>query len=161
MAFPKIALPLIVFGTAIINNLLLMLSVLLVFGLLGHVLSVSLFWLPFLMVLTLCLGAGLGLTLGVINVFIREIGQIMPIMLQFWFWLTPIVYVASIIPEKYHIFITLNPMSAIVKSYQDILIYGENPQLLTLIYPSMIAFSTLLLAAWIYFHANEEMTDVL
>ncbi|MDD3343427.1 MAG: ABC transporter permease [Sulfurospirillaceae bacterium] len=161
MSFPKIALPLIVFGTAIINNLLLLISILVVFGILGHPLFLSLIWLILLISLTLSLAAGLGLIAGIMNVFIRDIGQMMPIVLQFWFWLTPVVYVSSIIPEKYKYLLMLNPMSSVVMSYQDVLLYGRAPDLLTLIYPCGLALLSLFLASWIYYRANEEMADVL
>lgn len=78
---------------------------------------------------------GFGLTLGIMNVFIRDIGQIMPIILQFWFWLTPIVYVSSIIPIGYQSLFMINPMCSIVIAYQNILIYGKAPDLITLLYP--------------------------
>lgn len=161
MAFPKIALPMIIFGTALINNILLIIAILMVFGLLGHSLSSALIFLPFLIFLTLLLAGGLGLTLGVINVFIRDVGQIAPILLQFWFWLTPIVYISSIIPEKYHFLLMLNPLSSIVISYQDILVYGRIPDFLTLLYPTCLACLSLCIASWIYYRSNEEMADVL
>jgi len=161
MAFPKIALPTIVLGSALINNILLLISIMLVFGLLGHSLTTALFFLPYLMFLTLLLATGLGLICGIINVFIRDIGQVMPIVMQFWFWLTPVVYISSIVPQEYHSIMMLNPMSSIVMAYQDILIYGKNPQFSTLTYPSVIAFIALFLSAWIYYRANEEMADVL
>lgn len=161
MAFPKIALPLIVAGSALVNNILLFGAILVVFGLLGHTPVFSLLWLPLLVLVTLSLAIGLGLSLGIINVFIRDIGQIVPILLQFWFWLTPVVYVSSIIPERYHNLLMLNPMSGIVMGYQDILVYNRSPDLKVLIYPTILAIITMSLALFMYLRANEEMTDVL
>jgi lipopolysaccharide transport system permease protein len=161
MAFPKIALPLIVTGSALVNNLLLFLAVLVVFGLLGHIPSVTLLWLPLLIAVTLALALGLGLALGIINVFMRDIGQIVPILLQFWFWLTPVVYVTSIIPQQYHHLVMLNPMSGIVMGYQNILVYNKAPDISTLLYPATIAVVALSLALFMYFRANEEMADAL
>jgi lipopolysaccharide transport system permease protein len=161
MAFPKIALPLIVTGSALVNNLLLFGAILVVFGLLGHLPSLALLWLPLLLVATLALALGLGLALGIINVFVRDIGQIVPILLQFWFWLTPVVYVSSLIPEKYHSVMMLNPMSGIVMGYQSILVYNKAPDISMLIYPSAVAFAALGLAFFMYFRANEEMADEL
>ncbi len=48
------------------------------------------------------LALGISWITAALNVFIRDIGQVMNIILQFWFWLTPIVYMISIVPEKYH-----------------------------------------------------------
>lgn len=161
MSFPRITLPLIVTGSALVNNVFLFLAVLVVFGLLGHIPTFTLLWIPLLISVTLALSLGLGLILGIINVFIRDIGQILPILLQFWFWLTPIVYVSSIIPEKYHYLVMLNPMSGIVMGYQNILVYGKNPDLQILIYPVIVAFIALSLALFMYFRANKEMADAL
>lgn len=161
MAFPKIALPLIVTGSALVNNLLLFGAILVVFGLLGHLPSLALLWLPLLLVTTLALALGLGLALGIINVFVRDIGQIVPILLQFWFWLTPVVYVSSLIPEKYHSVMMLNPMSGIVMGYQSILVYNKVPDMSMLIYPLTIALGALGLAFFMYLRANEEMADAL
>lgn len=161
IAFPKIALPFIIAGSALLNNLLLFVAILVVFGLLGHVPSIQLLWIPFLIMLTLGLGLGFGLMLGIINVFIRDMGQIVPIILQFWFWLTPIVYVSSLIPQKYQALLLINPMSSIAMAYQQVLIYGKIPNLGSLIYPCILTMGLLFLALIMYIRANEEMADVL
>ncbi len=161
MSFPKIALPIIIVGSGLVNNILLFLAIIFVFGLLGHTITVAIVYLPIVVFITLLLALGLGLMLGVLNVFIRDIGQMMPIILQFWFWLTPIVYIASIIPEKYSVWMQFNPMYGIATAYQSILVYGESPLLSTLIYPICLALLALGTALWIYYKANEEMADVL
>lgn len=161
IAFPKIALPVILVGNALLNNGLLFLAIIIIFGCLGHMPSFEIVWLPILTALTLCLGLGFGLVCGIINIFIRDMGQIIPIILQFWFWLTPIVYVSSLIPKEYHAFLIINPMSSVVMAYQQILIYGKNPDTTSLIYPIILAFILLLLAMIMYLRANEEMADML
>lgn len=161
MAFPKIALPLIVTGSALINNMFLFIAVLVVFGLLGHTPTFALLWFPLLVVITLALALGLGLTLGILNVFMRDIGQMMPILLQFWFWLTPIVYVSTILPPKYQDILLINPMTGVILSYQNIFVYSKSIDFNTLIYPITIALISIFLALFMFFRANEEMADVL
>src|SRR5215475_5693166 len=101
MMFPRICLPLIVSGSALVNSLLLFVAILAVFALLGHQPGWSLLWLPVLIVLNVMLGAGLGLLIGVFNVFRRDVGQVVPIVLQFWFWFTPIIYMPTVLGERY------------------------------------------------------------
>ena len=161
MAFPKITLPLIVTGSALVNNFLLFGAILVVFGLLGHIPTMQLLWLPVLIAVTLALGLGLGLMLGIINVFMRDIGQIVPIILQFWFWLTPIVYVANTLPEEYRDFFYYNPMTGIIEGYQNILVYDKAVDITTLTYPIVLASISMALALFMYFRANEEMADAL
>jgi lipopolysaccharide transport system permease protein len=161
MAFPKITLPVIILGSSLISNILLFLAILVVFSLLGHLPNAQILWLPFLMILVLALSVGLGLILGVINVFVRDIGQITPILLQFWFWLTPIVYTIDMLPQHYKIFFMLNPMTSIVQAYQSILVYGTTPNFYALLYPICLSIFSLSLALFIFVRANEEMADVL
>jgi len=161
MHFPRMALPLIVTGSALLNNLLLFTAILAVFGLLGHLPTVQILWLPLLTLISLALAIGLGLSFGIINVFMRDIGQIMPIVLQFWFWLTPVVYTTQMLPETYRDAFLLNPMTGVVMGYQNILVYDKAPDLSLLIYPILLGLGSLILALFLYRRAGEDMADVL
>ena len=92
MAFPRICLPFIAGGTMLVNNLLLLIAIFVVFAVLGHYPGAQALWLPVLMLITLFFAMSIGLLLGVLNVFMRDIGQVVPVVLQALFWLTPIVY---------------------------------------------------------------------
>ena len=161
MSFPKISLPLIVIGSALTNFFLLFVMMFIVFGFLGHLPYHFLYWLPLLISITIALAVGMGLFFGVLNVFIRDVGQVMTIILQFWFWLTPIVYMVSIIPEKHHWIIMLNPLTGIIMGFQNVLLYDKAPDLNVLVYPSIFAFVFLVLAMVLFKKASEEMADVL
>jgi lipopolysaccharide transport system permease protein len=71
--------------------------------------------------------AGLGMILGILNVFFRDVGQMFGICLQFWFWLTPIVYPLSILPPGIQHLISLNPMTPLMTSYQNVFLYNQWP----------------------------------
>lgn len=161
MAFPRLALPLIVSGSAVFTNFLLFAAILMVFGLLGHIPGLVILWLPVLMLLTLVLAIGLSLSLGVINVFMRDVGQVIPIVLQFWFWLTPVVYTLHMFPDMAREWFMLNPMTGIVMGYQNVLVYDKAPDFEPLIYPLLLALGSLALALFLYRRAGEDMADVL
>lgn len=161
LSFPKLTLPLITVGSSLINFIFLFIMMFIVFSLLGHLPLHALYWIPLLVLITLGLAIGIGLLLGIINIFIRDVGHIMTIILQFWFWLTPVVYMISIIPEKYHGFLMLNPMTGIIMGYQNILVYDKVPDVSLLIYPSVISIIAIIFAMVIFQKANEEMTDIL
>src|SRR5688572_26711389 len=90
VAFPRICLPVIATGTMLVNNLLLMIAIFGVFAALGHTPGIQSLWLPVLIGLTLFFSLAIGLLLGVMNVFMRDIGQIVPVVLQILFWMTPV-----------------------------------------------------------------------
>lgn len=161
MSFPRITLPVIVVGTCILNNFLLLASMMGIFLALGQGFSLVMLWLIPLMFVLVCLALGLGLILGILNVFIRDIGQIVPIVLQIWFWFTPIVYPESIIPEAYRHLLSFNPIYGIVSSYHQVLVYGEAPSLSLIIVPSVIGLGLVLLSLFLFRRASAEMVDVL
>ena len=70
---------------------------------------------------------GLGITIGVFNVFFRDVGQFFNVLMQFWFWFTPIVYSAKILPDAVNAAIAYNPLAPLVAAYQTILVEGEWP----------------------------------
>lgn len=161
LAFPKLTLPLVSIGAAFVNFTLLLVSVYGVFFILGHHPHHTLVALIPLILLTMILGTGIGLTLGILNIFIRDIGQITGIVLQFWFWLTPIVYIPCIVPEKYRWILEVNPLTPLVESFHKVLVYDLPPRWQDLAYPIVFALATCSLAAWLFFKSKEEMTDVL
>jgi lipopolysaccharide transport system permease protein len=107
------------------------------------------------------LGAGLGLVLGVFNVFIRDVGQVVPIVLQFWFWLTPIVYIPTVLPERYKYWLFLNPMIPLVNAYQNILVYGTQPKWQPLTGTAIFSIVSLISALFLFRKAAPEMVDTL
>ena len=159
--FPKVVLPAIAVGAAVFDNLMLFLAILLIFAVLGHAPAVQFLWLPVLTVAVIALGVGLGLILGIVNVFIRDIGQAVPILLQIGFWFTPIVYPLSIIPDRYKGLLSLNPMYPIVRGYQDVLVYGRAPHFNDVLVIVSISAVLMVLGFFMFLRANDEMADVL
>lgn len=161
LVFPKIALPLIVSGSALVNNLLLFVAILAIFGLLGHLPGAALVYLPALMAINIALALGLGLTLGVLNVFMRDIGQVVPVLMQFLYWFTPIVYMANIIPQQYQEWLRLNPLLPIVTGYQDTLLYNRAPDWSALGMVCVFAVALLAVSLLLLRKAAPEMVDQL
>jgi lipopolysaccharide transport system permease protein len=127
LSFPRICLPIIVAGSALLNFAI-------IFGLFTLFLLVSgnfpgwayLAVFPVLG-LEILFSLGLGMVLGVLNVFFRDVGQLFGVVLQFWFWLTPIVYPAAILPEAARPLMALNPMARITGACQTALVSGQTP----------------------------------
>ena len=161
MSFPRITLPTIVVGSCALNNLLLFISMLGIFLLLGHQFSPAMLWLLPLTVLVIMMALGVGLILGIMNVFMRDIGQVVPIFLQVGFWFTPIVYPLNIIPESYRHLMDFNPMYPVTNAYQQILVYGQTPSLNAIIPVFIISMVVLLLSLFMFRRAGAEMVDVL
>ncbi|AKU13733.1 ABC transporter [Azoarcus sp. CIB] len=128
LCFPRMCLPLVIILSALLNFCI-------VFGLFTAFLLLSgnfpgnaiLALVPLLVILVL-FSIGLGVTLGVLNVFFRDIGQFFGIFITFWFWLTPIVYPTAALSDEMRAAMIWNPMAALMDSFQQIFIANRWPQ---------------------------------
>lgn len=75
--------------------------------------------------LQIALTLGLGLLLGSVHVFFRDIAQVLGMALTGWFYLTPIVYPAALVPERFRPWIELNPLTPLVGLYRQAFLGGE------------------------------------
>jgi len=66
---------------------------------------------------------GLGWLFSSVNVFFRDTEQIIGVLINIWFWMTPIVWYIEMIPEQYRFIIKLNPMYYIVEGYRHSFIH--------------------------------------
>ncbi len=160
MQFPRIALPLIVVGSSLVSNVALLLAILLILPVLGFYPTLAWIWIPVLMVLTVMLATGIGLLLGTLNVFARDIGQVMAIVLQFWFWVTPIVYPVDVVPEAFKSTLAFNPVAPLVMGYHDVIVYGRAPGA-GLVYPAVMSLILLALGFFVFRRASAELVDAL
>lgn len=159
--FPRICLPLIVVLNALLNFAI-------IFGLFSVFLVISnnfpgwpfLAIIPVLIVQVL-LAIGLGMILGVLNVFFRDVGQFFGIFIQFWFWLTPVVYPVTILPERIRALLLANPMAAIIAAYQTILVNHQWPQWRSLMLPLLLSILLCMLGMHLFRKRAGEMVDEL
>ena len=161
MNFPRITLPSIVIGSCLLNNLLLFVAMLAIFLALGHEFTAAMFWLIPLTLCVVTLGFGIGLILGVLNVFMRDIGLVVPIILQVMFWFTPIVYPLDIIPVGYRDMMSNNPLYHLIDGYHQVVVYGQPPALEGIVIVLAISLFLVALGLFMFKRAGAEMMDVL
>lgn len=70
---------------------------------------------------------GLSLLLSAMNLFYRDVQYLFTLILRLWFYMTPIIYAVEFFPEKYHWIFKLNPMSAFVNAYREVLLTDTVP----------------------------------
>lgn len=126
VAFPSEMLPLSGVTATFLMNMLGYLAVLLVLQLIGA----PIHWLGLLAVLPVIgflylFACGLALFVSALQVFIRDVSQIIPPLMTFWFFTTPILYSSSILPEKYAGILRFNPMTWYVERLRDFLLLGN------------------------------------
>lgn len=108
-------------------DLLAALPVLGVFLLLGDGIPATASLLPALLAIQFLLTLGLGYALCAANVYLRDVRLMVNVVLMAAFYVTPIFYSASSIPEPYRVVIDLNPMAHLLAAYRQVLIAGTLP----------------------------------
>jgi lipopolysaccharide transport system permease protein len=125
--FPPQVLPTV---TVIANFVNFLLGIPLLFGVLlsfGVILGWPLLVLPLIMAAQFALTLGLTFIVSAASVHYRDIPQILGHLTTFWFFLSPIIYPAAQVPERFRSLLALNPFTPFVVAYQDALLYNRVP----------------------------------
>jgi lipopolysaccharide transport system permease protein len=120
------------------------------------VITPAILTLPLFLLLALITSLGVGLWLSALNVLYRDVNYIIPFLTQFWLFITPIAYSASMIPEQWQLLYALNPMAGVVEGFRWALLgAGSAPS-------SMIAVSAsiavILMISGLYYFRRMERT---
>lgn len=129
--------------------------------LIEHPISLHYLWIPLIFVLQQSFAYALGMVLAILGVFLRDIRELVTVVLQLWFWLTPIVYVFSIIPDFLQPWLRLNPLFPVIDAYHQVVLFNANPQPLGLI---LLAAATALLFAlgrWLFGRLERDIRDLI
>ncbi|MEW7849687.1 ABC transporter permease [Massilia aurea] len=161
VSFPRICLPVIVTLNALVNFGIIFGLFVVFLVITGNFPGLTFFTLLPVLVLQVMLALGIGMVVGILNVFFRDVGQFMTIAVQFWFWLTPIVYPASILPEHVRPILDWNPMAPIIAAWQGVLVKGTPPDWGSLVYPLIIALLLCTLGLRMFRKRAGEIVDEL
>lgn len=159
--FPRLTLPLIVVSSALLNFVIIFSLFVLFLLLTGNFPGLSIFALIPLLMVEILFAVGLGVTLGVLNVFFRDIGQLSGVLLQFWFWATPVVYPAGILPLWARPWMNLNPMYHLIEGYQRIFVAQQWPNWQNLALVGILSIAIALYALRVFRKHAGEIVDEL
>jgi lipopolysaccharide transport system permease protein len=153
--FPRLAIPL----AAVLANLVdfsvgLLLAIVLVVAF-GVPLSLSLLALPILVGLSLLTALGVGVWLAALDVQYRDVRYAVPFFMQVWLFATPVVYAVGDVPERWRVWLYLNPMTAIIEGFRWALLGVGGPPL-TALAASTVLVLAILSCGLLYFRRMER-----
>ena len=159
--FPREALPIAALLARLADfgiSLILLAILLIVYGI--QVSPLGLLFLPLILLIQLALILGLGIGSAALNVFYRDVDPLLKLVIQIWFYASPILYPVSLVPEKWHWLYFLNPMAGIIAGYRDVLIYHTLPGEYLL--PSaLISLAILVLGYWFFKKVEFQFADII
>lgn len=126
--FPREIIPLTVIFSRLVNFLVSLLFLFIFMIVFKIKFTYCLVYLPLIVGIQLLLILGLALFCSSLNTFYQDVGFILQFILFGWFYLTPIFYPVSMVPERYFFLYMLNPMATIVHSYRNVIFYGAPPE---------------------------------
>ncbi len=127
----------------------------------GYTFHPSLILLPLIYYLQQVLAMGIGMFAAVLNVFIRDVREITGVVLQLWFWFTPIIYTPDILPAFFKSLITYNPMYHIVTAWHGIFVFNAYPDASTLVGLALVAHGLLVLSFMVLRRLEKDIRDFL
>ncbi|MGE0406799.1 MAG: ABC transporter permease [Candidatus Korobacteraceae bacterium] len=158
--FPRLIVPIAAVCAYVLDFIL---ALALVFGMLayyGRVPSGNVVWLPLLFLLTLVAATGISMWLSAMYVQYRDIGYVLPFLLQVWLFVTPIAYPTSLLSERWQTVYALNPMVGAVEGFRWALL-GNSHFPATMLAISVAVSAALLVGGVYYFrHLERTFADV-
>ncbi|MGF1492043.1 MAG: ABC transporter permease [Microcoleaceae cyanobacterium] len=162
VVFPLGLLPLVPICSAFIESFLGLLALVGLILISTQTLPENLWLMPVVWLPQLLLTAGLGYLTAGLTVFLRDIPQSLGVILNLWFYATPIVYPISKIPEAWQIWIFwLNPMTAIAETYRDIVLTGQIHHWGEWAMATIASIVIFNIGLWIYRRLRPAFADVL
>ncbi len=154
--FPRIILPLSSILGGLVDFLIAFVILIGMMFFYGIKPTANIWTLPLFLLLALVTALGVSLWLSAMNVLYRDVGYVLPFLTQFWLFITPIAYAASLVPEKYQLLYALNPMTGVVEGFRWALLGIEESAPGPMLLVSTIIAVIVLITGVIYFRRMER-----
>jgi lipopolysaccharide transport system permease protein len=153
--FPRLAVPIATVLSGIVDfglSFMVLLAMMLYYRVVP---TVNVLWLPVFLLLTLIASLGVSLWLSALNVEFRDVRYVVPFVVQFWLFATPIAYSSRLLPEPWHTLYGLNPMVGVVEGFRWALL-GTNSRPGPMIAVSSLVALLILIGGAYYFRRMEK-----
>ena len=158
--FPRVVLPIASVLPGLLDFVISFAVFLIMMAYYRIVPTAAVIWLPAFLLLAVLTALGVGLWLSALNALYRDIRYVVPFVVQFWMFASPVAYPSSLVPAKWRWLYGLNPMVGVIEGFRWALTgHGEPPGIL--LAASTVAVLLLVFSGLVYYHAVEgTMADV-
>lgn len=157
--FPAAVLPCVPVLSGFCGQVIGFLVLLVWAGIKGKLQAPAVFFLPVWMILQICFGLGLGYFFSVVGAWVRDLIQLVPVLLLVWMYATPIFYPANLVPEKFQMVVWLNPVAQMVNGYRGMILEGALPSLGQIKYFAVAAFASLAIGWAVFANLRKGIAD--
>ena len=159
--FPRLIIPIATVITGLLDFVIafaILLGMMLIYG---TVPTAAIWTLPFFIVLTIATALALGLWLSALNVEYRDVRFILPFLTQIWFFVTPVAYPSSLVPEPWRAIYGLNPMAGVVEGFRWALLGKAQPPSIILVVSAIVVIGLLIGGLYFFRYKEDKFADVI
>jgi lipopolysaccharide transport system permease protein len=159
--FPSEILPLVVLLSGLVNHVIgFSILLVIIFFTLGKV-SLFILLVPVYFFLLMLFTLGISWFVSSLNVFVRDVSQVLTVILTFWFWFTPIFYSIDRFPPQLSFLVRLNPLAQVVIGYRDCLLRMRTPDLRILAVFAATALAVFAAGGIFFRKTKRDFVDIL
>lgn len=126
-----------------------------------HPVTIIFLWMIPVMLLQTILALSIGVIFSLFVPFVKDLKEAVQVLIQLWFWATPIIYMKEILENKYPIILILNPFAYYVSIYQDIFLFSTAPDVGDLLMLLTISLLALLVSSYLYKKMLGTIKDII
>ena len=157
--FPRLFVPTSSVGAGLVDLAISFLVYGVILAVYGIVPSAGVIWLPLLVVLTVLAALGFGYTLAALTVSYRDFRFLVPFMMQAMMYISPVVYPVTLVPERYHWLLALNPMTGIIGAFRSAVLGTPwNPT--TLIVSTLVTLVLFVFGLFFFRRTERRFADI-
>ena len=158
--FPRILIPLAPFAVALVDFFAAFTVALVWVAIASPSLALTIAWVPAFLLLALVTTVGVGCWLAALNVRFRDVQVAVPLLVQLWFFCTPIAYPSSLVPEEWRVAYAVNPMVTAVDGFRAALLGGPQLQLQAVAVSVSVSVALLLTGVGFFWRTEDTIADV-
>lgn len=160
--FPRLVLPLSSTIGSLIDFFVSFILLIILMGLNSYPITTRFFFIPILLLLTMIFSSGVGLLFGALMVSFRDVKNLLGFILMIWMYLTPIMYPISLVPPKYQILLSINPLTSLVESFRWVFLKtGSLPPMSHFLVSFFMMMVIWLLGAVYFRNMENKIADVM
>lgn len=155
--FPRILIPASSIVLGFVDFLITFVMLLLIMIFYQFVPSINMIFLPFFFILTFMASFGVGILMSTLNLKYRDFRYIVPFIVQFGMYISPVAFSSSIVPEKYQFLYSLNPLVGVIDGFRWCIIGGDVALNVKSLLISTIVILVFTIGGIQYFRKTEKM----
>lgn len=159
--FPSEMVPISVFFSSLVSHGMTVIIALGTVIIWGNGLTPQVFLIPLYIVFLSLFSIGISWIVASLQVYLRDTAQAVLVILNLWFWITPIFITAQQVPERFRFLIYANPLSVFVDAYRNCLLATSFPHNESLLYAAAISLGTFIVGGLLFRQLKRGFADVL